>query len=82
MGSYGYGPSLNRNTYKGYGSKSDEGEDTSPIFKVLIHPEQLDKLDIVWSIALETENPKVVSKVWFYSRLSFFSDLRVVFSWS
>ena len=60
MGSYGYGPSLNRNAYKGYGSKSDEGEDTSPIFKVLIHPEQLDKLDIVWSIALETENPKVV----------------------
>ena len=63
MNSYGYGPSLNKNYYKGYGNqKSEEEEDDGPIFKILTQPESLDKLDIVWNIALESETPKVVSK--------------------
>lgn len=50
---------MKTNQYKG---QQTEEEETGPIFKTLVLPEQLDKLDIVWNIALEVENPKVVTK--------------------
>lgn len=63
MGAYGYGPAAPyQRSYYGRTAQKDEEEDEGPIFKILVRPETLDKLDIVWNIALETENPKVVSK--------------------
>ena len=40
----------------------EEEEDKVPVFKVTTSPAQLDQLDIVWSMALESQNIKVVPK--------------------
>lgn len=41
--------------------KKDEKEQVSS-FKLIKPPSELDQLDIVWNIALQCENPKVVPK--------------------
>jgi hypothetical protein len=51
----GYG-----NYQKPAGSKDDE--DKTPVFKLLTLPSNLDQLDIVWNVALQCENPKVVPR--------------------
>ena len=56
----GYGPSLNKNAYNK--KENEEEEDAGPIFKILSDPNALEQLDIVWNIALQCENPKVVPK--------------------
>ncbi len=40
----------------------NEEEDKGPVFKLVTLPRDLDQLEIVWNMALETENPKVVPK--------------------
>lgn len=40
--------------------KKDEGK--LGTFKILKHPRELDKLEIVWNIALQCINPPVVQK--------------------
>jgi len=47
-----------------YGANKDveEEEDKIPVFKLLQPPTDLSQLDIVWSIALQCENAKVVPK--------------------
>ena len=37
----------------------EEDKEDDPLFSVLIDPDQLDKTDIIWSIALESEVPEV-----------------------
>lgn len=56
-----YGPSLPKNTY-GKGVQNEEEETKAPVFKLVTAPKDLDQLEIVWNMALETENPKVVPK--------------------
>lgn len=56
----GYGPTLPKSTF-GKGDKA-HNEDIKPSFKVLKHPHELDKLEIVWNIALQCQNPEVVPK--------------------
>ena len=53
-----YGP---KNVYSGYG-KTAEDETASQQFKLMKPPSQLDKLDIVWNIALHCQNEVVVPK--------------------
>ena len=58
-----YGPKL-PNYYGGYGpnKKQDEEESPSQLFKLIAKPSDLDQLEIVWSMALNCQNPKVVPK--------------------
>lgn len=51
----GYGP---------VGGKSNiqQQDDAIQTFKILKHPHDLDKLEIVWNIALQCQNPQVVPK--------------------
>lgn len=59
--SMGYGPMAAKGF--GYGAKAkEEEEDTTPIFKVIAPPSELEQLDIVWNMALQCENEKVVPK--------------------
>lgn len=53
-----YGP---KNVYNGYGKPSEE-ETATQQFKLLKPPSQLDKMDIVWNIALQCQNEVVVPK--------------------
>lgn len=54
----GYGP-LKPITKQASQSKQDG---KLPTFKIQKHPHELDKLEIVWNIALKSENPPVVQK--------------------
>ena len=52
----GYGPVLPpKNTKK-------QQSDKAPTFKILTNPADLDKLEIVWNIALHCQNEMVVPK--------------------
>jgi hypothetical protein len=66
--SYGtaYGP-YTLNIYGGYGPVSKPSQNKTvdaklPTFKVTSPPQTLDKLEIVWNIALKCQNPAVVPK--------------------
>ena len=58
------------NIYGGYGpmrpqqqtQKADNEKAKTPVFKVLKNPAELDKLQIVWNIALYCQNEEVVPK--------------------
>ena len=47
--------------YKEYDEVEEDRNDDPP-FTVLIHPENLDKTELIWRIALESEIPEVYSK--------------------
>ena len=59
-----YGPSLNKGYYNRNTNQKEQedDEDRAPVFKLLAPPTDLNQLDIVWNIALNCENPKVVPK--------------------
>jgi hypothetical protein len=51
------------NNFKGTNNtNTDENEDKVPLFKLLKLPNELSQVDIVWNIALECENAKVIPK--------------------
>lgn len=63
----GYGGMYNLNIYGGYGpvmpaKKKEKEAEKVPTFKVQVPPQQLDKLEIVWNIALHCQNEQVVPK--------------------
>ena len=63
---YSYGPKplngvgYNNSSYNN--NKASEDEDSLPTFKLLTTPDKMEQLEIVWSMALQCENPKVVPK--------------------
>lgn len=39
-----------------------EPQDDDPTFKITVEPQQLTKIDMIWAIALESQDPEVISK--------------------
>ena len=71
LSGYGsYGGLYGTNAYGGYGPTKSTFANQTQVkqeiklanFKILKHPNELDKLEIVWNIALKCENPHVVPK--------------------
>lgn len=63
-GSYSYGPQLKSfyNNVNKLNNPKEPEEEEPTVFKLIVSPSDLSQLDIVWNIALNCENPKVVPK--------------------